>query len=612
MAEFIGDIRDVKFVLFEQHRIQEYLGSGPFADYDQETLEMVLDTALDFASRTLAPLNAPGDRIGAKLIDDRVVTPPGSVKAWKTFGRDGWVGLTSDPAWGGQGMPEAIGSASSELFTGACHAFNLTRLLTSGAANLIRAFGTEDMKSNYLEKMYTGEWTGTMCLTEAGAGSDVGAARTTATPEGDHYLIEGEKIFITSGDTDFGENVVHAVLARTPGSPPGTKGISLFLVPFFSLNDDGSPGESNNVRCLRLEEKMGIHASPTCVMGFGLDGPCRGYLLGEEHSGMRHMFQMMNEARLSVGVEGVATANAAYQQALSFTRERSQGRDITRRKPGSVAIIEHPDVRRMLLWQKAYAEGCRALAYLNAASIDRGAVADAAGDTAEAERLHGLVAILTPITKSFCTDKGFEVADMALQCFGGYGFTQEYPAEQLVRDSRISRIYEGTNGIQALDFVGRKLGARGGDDAKALLAEIGSRSESIRAAGLTDVADAVAAGAEAVSRVMDVYMTTSDRLQPVLNACGFLDLCGEALVGALLGEQAALADSALAALCEKSGVDATDLEAVRELAGRQSEARFLFGKGITAHWFASTVLAQLSARADVLLNGNASPMQMVF
>ena len=612
MAEFIGDLRDIKFVLFEQHRLQDHLGRAPFGDYDQETLEMVLDAAFQFATKTLAPLNAPGDQIGAQLVDGRVVTPPGMAKAWKTFGRNGWVGLTADPAWGGQGMPEAIGSAACDLFTGACHAFNLTRLLTSGAANLIRAFGTDDMKALYLEKMYSGKWTGTMCLTEAGAGSDVGAVRTTATPEGDHYLIEGEKIFITSGDTDFGQNIVHAVLARTPGSPPGTRGISLFLVPFVRVRNDGSLGERNNVQALRLEEKMGIHASPTCVMGFGLDGPCHGYLLGDEHAGMRHMFQMMNEARLAVGIEGVGNANAAYQQALLFSRERSQGRDVTRRKTGSVAIIEHPDVRRMLLWQKAYAEGCRALGYLNAVAIDRVAVAEAAGDAAEAERLEGLVAILTPITKAFGSDKGFEVADMALQCYGGYGFTSEYPAEQYVRDSRISRIYEGTNGIQALDFVGRKLGGRGGADARSLLAELTSRCERIRASGNSAGADAVHAGTEAVARVIEGYASGGDRLQPLLNACDFLSLCGDVLVGALLGEQAALTAGPLAELCAANGVDSTDTDAVRAFAEAHSEARFLYGKGVVARWFAATILPSASARADVLLNGDSSPMDMVF
>ena len=612
MAEFIGDLRDVKFVLFQQHRIQEYLGCGRYADYDQETLEMVLDAAVEFASKTLAPLNEPGDRIGAQLVDGRVITPPGSPQAWKKFARNGWVGLTSDPQWGGQGMPEAIGSATCEIFTGACHSFNLTRLLTSGAANLIWAFGTDAMKTRYLEKMYTGEWTGTMCLTEAGAGSDVGSVRTTATPEGDHYLIEGEKIFITSGDNDLGKNIVHAVLARTPGSPPGTKGISLFLVPFFRLKEDGSPGDRNNVEALRLEEKMGIHASPTCVMGFGMSGPCHGYLLGQEHAGMRHMFQMMNEARLAVGIEGVGNANAAYQHALRFASERIQGRDITRRKPGSVAIIEHPDVRRMLLWQKAYAEGTRALGYLNAATIDRATVAEEAGDAEEAERLHGLVAILTPITKAFSSDKAFEVADMALQCYGGYGYTQEYPAEQFVRDSRISRLYEGTNGIQALDFVGRKLPGRGGADARALLAEMSHRAELARAAGLPDVADHVETAASAVAGVMEAWASGANRLAAVLNACDFLNLCGDVMVGALLGEQAALARPRLEALCADKGVDFSDPAAVRALAEEHTEARYLHGKLVVSRWFASTILPQAPARAEVLLSGDTSPMDIVF
>ncbi|MFT7624116.1 MAG: alkylation response protein AidB-like acyl-CoA dehydrogenase [Myxococcota bacterium] len=612
MGEFIGDLRDIKFVLFEQLRVQEYLATGPYADFDQETLEMVLDAAFDFATNVLAPLNEPSDRIGAQLVDGRVVMPPGTRKAWKSFGRNGWVGLTADPNYGGQGVPESVGVAATELFTGSCHAFNLTRLLTYGAANLIRSFGTDEMRATYLEKMYSGEWTGTMCLTEAGAGSDVGSARTTATPEGDHYLIEGEKIFITSGDNDMADNIVHAVLARLPGAPAGTRGISLFLVPFFRVRDDGSVGERNNVQALRLEEKMGIHGSPTCVMGFGMDGPCHGYLLGEENAGMREMFQMMNEARLAVGIEGVATANASFNQALAFSRDRIQGRDITRRKEGSVAIVEHPDVRRMLLWQKAYAEGLRALGYLNGACIDRAHVARAAGNKEEAVRQEGLAAVLTPITKAFSTDKGFEVADMALQCYGGYGFTSEYPAEQYVRDSRISRIYEGTNGIQALDLVGRKLKGRGGADVRELLAELKKRSEQVRSAGLGDIAGHIDAGLAAITTVIEGFVTSDNRLTPVLNATDFLGLFGDVVVGTLLGEQAAITAAPLAEACAARNIDVTDAAAVRALAEDNNEARFLYSKQVVARWFAANVLPLAASRARVLLNGDDSAMQIVF
>ena len=614
MADYKVDLRDIKFVLFEQLKLQDLLGKAPYEDYDQETLEMMLGEAVRFSDDVLMPMNVEGDHVGVRYDDGAVITPPGFKEAWKTFAANGWVGFTANPEYGGAGAPHTIEAATSDIFEGACLAFNLTRLLTAGAARLIATFGTDALKQGFVPRMLTGEWTGTMCLTEAGAGTDVGASRTTATPEGDHYLIEGEKVFITSGEHDMADNIIHAVLARTPGSPPGTKGLSLFLVPKVRVGDDGKLGEANHVRALRIEEKMGIHGSPTCVMGFGVGGPTHGYLLGEEGAGMREMFQMMNEARLSVGIEGAAMANASYLQALEYTRERVQGRDITRRKQGKVSIVEHPDVRRMLLWSKAHAEGIRALGYFTASCIDRSRAAAAAGDEKEAARWHGVLEVLTPVIKAYGSDTGFRVADMAMQCYGGYGYTSEYPAEQFVRDSRISRIYEGANGIQALDLVGRKLGQHGGADAMALFGELGNIAKGIQGPGLGGVAERVGAALGAMGKVAQGFAkgAKAKPLMPLLGAYEFLELVGETTAGVLLGQQAALATAKLGKLAVDKGADPTDERAVMALAEDDEEAKFLLGKIVAARYFADHILVLLPAKADVILGGDMTPMAPIF
>jgi len=612
MSHFRVDLRDMKFVMFEQCRLQDLLGRGPFAAYDQDTMSMMVDEAERFSREVLAPLNERADRIGAQFEDGVVTMPPGFKEAFAAYAESGWISLAGDPEYGGMGAPVMLEAATGELFEVGCLAFNLTRLLTSGAANLIRSFGTAEQKQKYMARMYSGEWSGTMCLTEAGAGTDVGASRTTATPEGDHYLIEGEKIFITSGDHDLTSNIIHAVLARTPGAPEGTRGLSLFIVPKLRSDEQGNLGEANGVKALRIEEKMGIHGSPTCVMGYGQDAPCHGYLLGEEGGGMRQMFQMMNEARLMVGMEGAAIGNAAYLQARAYSAERIQGGDATRRKSGRVAIIEHPDVRRMLLWQKSHAEGVRALGYYTAMLVDKAHVQAAEGDSEAAAQTSAMASVLTPIIKAYGSDIGFQVADSALQCHGGYGYTNEYPAEQFVRDVRISRIYEGANGIQALDLVGRKLGLRGGEDARLCLAAFTEMAEQARAAGLVEVADAVTAALSAVAEVAVGFASASNPIQPLLSAYGFLELMGEASVGALLAQQAALATTALAATAEARGIDPSDEGALRELAQDDEESAFYWAKVMNARFFAAQVLSLSPARATRALGDDTSAMDVVF
>ncbi len=612
MGHFRVDLRDIKFVMFEQCKLQELLGRGPFAAYDRDTMSMMVDEAERFAREVLAPLNEVSDRVGATFADGKVSMPEGFKEAFRSYGEAGWISLAGDPEFGGMGAPVMLEAATGELFEVGCLSFNLTRLLTSGAANLIRSFGTAEQKQTYMPKMYSGQWTGTMCLTEAGAGTDVGASRTTATPEGDHYLIEGEKVFITSGDHDLAENIIHAVLARIPGSPEGTRGLSLFIVPKFRCDSAGTLGEANNVHALRIEEKMGIHGSPTCVMGYGQDGPCHGYLLGEEGGGMKQMFQMMNEARLMVGMEGAAIGNAAYLQAKAYSAERIQGRDATRRKEGRVAIIEHPDVRRMLMWQKSHAEGVRALGYYTALLVDRAHVLEVEGDAEGAATAHAIVGVLTPIIKAYGSDIGFQVADSALQCHGGYGYTSEYPAEQFVRDVRISRIYEGANGIQALDLVARKLSLNGGADARLCLEALEAMASEARDAGLDEVADAVAAALASVVRVATGFAAAEDRLAPLLGAYGFLELMGEAAVGALLAQQAALATQALVEIASSRGIDAKDEAALRSFAQDDEETAFYWGKVMNARFFSAHILSLCPARAEQLLSTDRSVMDVVF
>jgi alkylation response protein AidB-like acyl-CoA dehydrogenase len=611
MGDYTADLRDIKFVLFEQVGIDRVLELPRYQGMDRETLAAVVDEAHRFARERLAPLNGVSDEPGATYDPQsrQVAMPAGFREVYGPYCENGWLALSHNPEFGGQGMPYVLQLCTDELFFGACLSFCENSLLTTGAAHLIEAFGNDEQRSIYLEKMYTGQWAGTMCLTEAGAGSDVGACTTRATPDGDDYLIEGEKVFITGGEHDLTDNICHAVLARIDGAPPGTKGISLFVVPKRRVGPDGSLGEDNDVRCTGIEHKLGIHGSPTCTLVFGGEGRCRGQLLGEANKGMRQMFQMMNEARISVGLQGVALGNAAYQYALGYARERIQGRSYRGgRQPGAqgVAIIDHPDVRRMLLWQKAWSEGCRALLLYTGALVD---VAVGSEDPAERERAAGLVAPLTPLCKAASTDLGFATTSLAVQTLGGYGYVREFPVEQYLRDVRIASIYEGTNGIQAMDLVGRKLGARGGEDLRTLLGIIGEfceRHADHRVIGsdlalLVDAAAAVADGASHLGR------TAATDLGLVLSeASPFLEQLAEVVLAWLLLEQAALAAPKWQQLCSELGVDEADDEAVAELCGRNDEARFYRGKLSVARFYARRTLPLCRARVSAMAQGDRS------
>jgi 3-(methylthio)propanoyl-CoA dehydrogenase len=458
MAEYIPPLRDMKFVIEE---LSDLAGVGQLPGLEEATpdlVDAVLAEAGRFASDVLSPINHSGDRQGARLVDGEVVTADGWKEAYRAFVDGGWASLSFDPDYGGQGLPWLVSAAVQEMQKSANLAFGLCPMLTQAAVEAISAHGTDEQKGIYLEKLISGEWTGTMNLTEPQAGSDLAAIRSVAEPAGDHYRIKGQKIFITYGEHDLAPNIIHLVLARVPGAPEGVKGISLFIVPKFLPDANGDAGERNDVHCVSIEHKLGIHGSPTAVLAYGDQGGAKGFLVGEENRGLEYMFTMMNLARHAVGVEGYALAERAYQRALDYARIRVQGRDP--HDPGQRApIIRHPDVRRMLMDMKSQVEAMRAVACVAASAMDKLA---RTRDTSERESARNLVDILTPIVKGWSTEVGTQLTSLGVQVHGGMGFIEETGAAQYYRDARITPIYEGTTGIQANDIAGRKLLRDGG------------------------------------------------------------------------------------------------------------------------------------------------------
>ncbi|WP_125256147.1 acyl-CoA dehydrogenase C-terminal domain-containing protein [Brevundimonas fluminis] len=462
-------VRDLTFILSDVLDIDRYANQPGFQDVSAELAQQVLEEAGRFADEVIAPINNPGDKEGCRIEGSVVTTPKGWKEAYAQMVEAGWPSLTMDPEYGGQGMPQVLGSAVGQFTAGASAAFSMYPGLTAGAWAGIHANASDELKRKYLPKMTTGEWTGTMNLTEPQCGTDLGMVRTKAVPQPDgSYRITGQKIWISAGEHDFAENIIHTVLARVEGAPAGIKGLSLFLVPKFLVNEDGSLGERNGVQCAGLEEKMGIHGNATCVMAYE---DATGWLIGEEGRGMNNMFVVMNEARLGTGLQGLAIGTAAYQAAVDFARDRLQGRSLTGPKnPEGPAdpIIVHPDVRRMLLEARAFVEGGQAFILWTALHADL----EKSEDEAVAQKAKDYMGLLTPVLKAYLTDKGFHAASLAMQVHGGSGYTEHFPASQYLRDARITMIYEGTNGIQALDLVGRKLPANGGRAIMSWFAEI--------------------------------------------------------------------------------------------------------------------------------------------
>ena len=478
MSDFRVDLDEISFNLRHVADLDGLAKLEAFEHVEADVVDQVLAEAARFAEEVIAPLNRVGDTEGSRRLDDgSVATPTGFREAYRSYVEAGWGSLSIDPEYGGGGFPHLVGLAVEEMFTSACMSWSLCPLLTQGAINMLSAHGTDEQKALYLPQMASGDWTGTMNLTEPQAGSDLGAVAARALPQPDgSYRLHGTKIFITYGEHDLADNIVHLVLARTPGAPPGTRGISCFLVPKHLPAADGSPGARNDLLCISIEHKLGIHASPTCVMSYGDGEGAVGFLVGEENGGMRAMFTMMNHARLSVGLEGVAIAERSYQQALAHAHERRQGRAPGAPAGESSAIIDHPDVRRMLLDMRSSISAMRGLAYRNAEAIDR---ASHESDASQRQSADEQAALLTPLSKAWATDVGCELVSVGLQVHGGMGFIEETGSAQHYRDARIAPIYEGTNGIQAADLVGRKLSMRDGGVVRDHLAQIQTTAEGL-------------------------------------------------------------------------------------------------------------------------------------
>lgn len=586
MSDYRPPLDDIRLVLDEISDITAICDLPGFEHVDIETIDGVLDELGRFVAEVVAPVNRIGDEQGCSVTDGVVTVPDEFGVAWDRFVESGWGAISQDPDYGGGGFPGAIQTVATELLATASRAWSMGPMLTVGAVEAIRLFGDEGLKETYLPKMVTSEWSGTMNLTEPQAGSDVGALTTRAVPQDDGtYRIFGTKIFITFGDHELTENIIQLVLARTPDSPPGTRGISLFIVPKYMVADDGSLGERNDYRCLSVEHKLGLHASPTCVLAFGDAGDgAVGYLLGDEHQGMKCMFSMMNNARLGVGIEGLAVTERALQQASDYAMERRQGRAIGGPAGEQAAIIRHADVRRMLLTMRAYTDAMRCLLYLNAATLD---VARRHPDADTRQRAAERAELLTPISKAWCTDLGVEMTSVGIQVHGGYGYIEETGAAQHLRDARISPIYEGTNGIQAMDLVGRKLPMSEGAVIADLLADIAGTVSDLASAGgdfesiSAGLADALAATEEATTWLMEHGL--ADPNDAMAGASPYLRMFGQLVGGWLIARLA--------------------LGAHRRILAGEGDADFLGSKIVAARFYAEQLLPVTRAQLGAVTAG---------
>ncbi len=598
-----ADLRAIRFTLYDHLKVQRLFELDQFSHLSREECDAIVDQCYRFATEVVGPLNAPGDRTGCRMEHGGVITPPGFKEAWRKLFELGLMSFTMPVKAGGFGGPRAIGVILAELQSGANTAFNMYPGLTHGAADLLENFALPEDQQRFLPPVLEGRFAGTMCLTEPHAGSDVGATKTRARHlEGNVYAITGSKCFISSGDHDLCENIVHLVLARIEGAPAGTKGLSLFIVPKIWVNEDGSLGAPNDVTTASIEHKLGIRASATAVLNFGENGRCRGILVGgRPHDGMRQMFRMMNGARIAVGVQGIAVASAAYLSALAYARERLQGSSVRHFKDPNaprVPIIEHADIRRMLLEMKAKVEGMRTLAVKLALHADL-AAALAATDQGRAAHHEGQVDLLTPIVKAYCSDQAFRLCEMAIQIYGGAGYVEDHPVEQYLRDAKIFSIYEGTNHIQALDLVSRKLQSRGGENLAAFLNEIGAFvaehgarpgiGEEVKALG-----EAAAAFQRAAGALLEFFMGGKlDQVTMVANA--FLEIMAEVTVAHLLLEAAVVAGAGHRGAEDEHG---------------QEEFDFYRGKVMAAKYFVNYVLPGVHTKVRAIAGGDRSALDI--
>ncbi len=591
MSTYVAPLKDMQFAIAEFAGLDSVAALPGCEEVSADLVEAVLTEAGKFAQGVLDPLNRVGDKQGAQWRDGVVTAPDGFKEAYQQFAEAGWNGLGGATQYGGQGLPHIIAMPLQEMWNSANMAFCLCPMLTTGVQEALLHHGSQALLDTYMSRLVSGEWTGTMNLTEPQAGSDLSAVRAQAIPEGDHYRIRGTKIFITWGEHDMAANIVHLVLSRLPDAPEGVKGISLFVVPKFMVNGDGSTGARNDIRCVSIEHKMGIHGSPTCVLAYG-DGPgAVGYLVGEPHRGLEYMFTMMNHARLGVGMEGIAIAERAYQHALEYARTRVQGRAIGQRSGDRVTIIHHPDVRRMLMTMKAQTEAMRALGYYAAGELDR---SKHHPDIQQRAQHQARLDLLTPVVKGWCTEVAVEIASTGVQVHGGMGFIEETGAAQYLRDARISTIYEGTTGIQANDLIGRKVGAEKGATALALIAEMRTLDAGLAAAGDSFAAmrvvyvQGVNALESATQWLVDHYRQHPEAAAAV--AVPYLKLFGTVAGGWLM---------ARAALVSRERLAAAD-----------ADREFLEAKLATARFYLEHLLPQASALSQTVTTGAASTLAL--
>ncbi len=590
MTDYHAPVKDMRFVLDELCDLKGLNGLPSFAEVTPDLVDHILNESARFTGQVVAPLNRSGDQQASVLNGSEVRTPDGFKEAYARFVEGGWNGTPFEPEHGGMGLPWAVTTALQEMWQSANLAWSLCPLLTIGAIEALIAHATNELRAVYLAKLVSGEWAGTMNLTEPQAGTDLSLLKARAVRDGDHYRITGQKIFITYGEQDFTDNIIHLVLARLPDAPPGVKGISLFLVPKYLVNGDGSLGERNDVYAVNLEHKLGIHASPTCVMAYGDNGGAVGYLIGEEHDGLRCMFTMMNNARLNVGLQGVAIGERAYQQAVEYAKTRVQSTPVAG-GDGAATIIQHPDVRRMLMMMRAQIEAMRAIAYYTNSALD---VSRHHGDADVRRRNHARMELLTPVVKAWCTDLGVDIASIGVQVHGGMGFIEETGAAQHLRDSRIAPIYEGTNGIQAIDLLGRKLLRDGGGAMSELLDEMERIDADLLASEDADcraVQKSLAEGRTALRQATEWLLDpkNNDIDSKFAGATPFLHLTGT-VVGGWLMARAALA--------------------ARGKAGNGGDRSFLEAKMITARFYADHVLPRVHALLPQITQGSGSVLAL--